>query len=427
MPQNICILIDFENIERGTRQCGYGSFDITLVMNSLRKKGQVKVARAYADFTRFPDESRDLLREGIASVQLSSSDRGKSKNGADIALAVDAVALACTQSWLDTFVVLSADVDFAPLLFKLRELGKNVWFCGVEEITSTLLLGCADEFISYGTLFRGAGRSQQLKDERPLDSPRRHRREPAPKEAEPQTAPIETPPIETPPEVPRAEVPRTETHRRRHRRSRAPLATEPPPLSEAPDWVAEVHEPAPVESVDTAVELLPEGSSLLEPAEPEPDAVARVVAGLSSFQTEEPIKFHALWEFLKNPYPELQDSETGYSTLVEWVHKAVESGKVYQSKNRKEGFGLKLVVPEEKPLSPVPTIVEILKAIARPGEAINGGRINQELIRRTPVFRFKDLGFKSFTAYLQDMEKSGYIRLSRHPKSNDIFVELAAP
>ena len=175
---NICVLIDFENIERGSRQIGYGRFDVGVVMDALRRRGNVRVARAYADFTRYPEHARDLLRDGVAAMQLSSSERGKLKNGADIALAVDAITLAQTCAFLDTFVVLSADVDFVPLLFRLREMGKTVWFCSVEEITSTLLLSCSDEFIAYGVLFRAAGKKRVPPDESsdPEGMDRRRRR-----------------------------------------------------------------------------------------------------------------------------------------------------------------------------------------------------------------------------------------------------------
>jgi uncharacterized LabA/DUF88 family protein len=175
---NICVLIDFENIERGSRQIGYGRFDVGVVMDALRRRGNVRVARAYADFTRYPEHARDLLRDGVASMQLSSSERGKLKNGADIALAVDAITLAQTCPFLDTFVVLSADVDFVPLLFRLREMGKTVWFCSVEEITSTLLLSCSDEFIAYGVLFRAAGKKRVPPDDSsdPEGMDRRRRR-----------------------------------------------------------------------------------------------------------------------------------------------------------------------------------------------------------------------------------------------------------
>ena len=68
---NICVLIDFENIERGSRQIGYGRFDVGVVMDALRRRGNVRVARAYADFTRYPEHARDLLRDGVAATRES--------------------------------------------------------------------------------------------------------------------------------------------------------------------------------------------------------------------------------------------------------------------------------------------------------------------------------------------------------------------
>ena len=154
MEQNLCVLIDFENVAAGTEKEGHGRFDIRLVMRRLKDKGRILVARSYGDWGRFAKFKQSLLEQGITMVELTSY-RGQDKNRADIAMVVDAMELAFTRSYLDTFVILSGDSDFTPLVTRLKELNKHVVGIGTRKSTSRLLVEACDEFMFYDVLKRG--------------------------------------------------------------------------------------------------------------------------------------------------------------------------------------------------------------------------------------------------------------------------------
>jgi len=154
LEQNLCVLIDFENVAAGTEKEGHGRFDIRLVMRRLKDKGRILVARSYGDWGRFAKFKQSLLEQGITMVELTSY-RGQDKNRADIAMVVDAMELAFTRDYLDTFVILSGDSDFTPLVTRLKELNKHVIGIGTRKSTSRLLVESCDEFMFYDVLKRG--------------------------------------------------------------------------------------------------------------------------------------------------------------------------------------------------------------------------------------------------------------------------------
>jgi uncharacterized protein (TIGR00288 family) len=154
LEQNLCVLIDFENVAAGTEKEGLGRFDIRLVMRRLKDKGRILVARSYGDWGRFAKFKQSLLEQGITMVELTSY-RGQDKNRADIAMVVDAMELAFTRDYLDTFVILSGDSDFTPLVTRLKELNKHVVGIGTRKSSSRLLVESCDEFMFYDVLRRG--------------------------------------------------------------------------------------------------------------------------------------------------------------------------------------------------------------------------------------------------------------------------------
>ena len=155
MEQKLCVLIDFENVAAGTEKEGMGRFDIRRVMRRLKDKGRILVARAYGDWGRFARFKQGMLEQGITMAELTSY-RGAEKNRADIALVVDAMELAFTRPYIETFVLLSGDSDFTPLVMRLKELNKRVIGIGTRGSTSRLLVDCCDEFIFYRSLKGGA-------------------------------------------------------------------------------------------------------------------------------------------------------------------------------------------------------------------------------------------------------------------------------
>ncbi len=151
MQQNIAVLIDFENIATGTEREGMGRFDIRLVMNRFKEKGRILVARSYADWGRYAKYKQDLLMQGVRLFELTSHGM-QDKNRADVAMVVDCMELAFTKDYVDTFVVVSGDSDFTPLVLKLKELDKRVIGCGTRKSTSRLIVEACDEFVFYDTL-----------------------------------------------------------------------------------------------------------------------------------------------------------------------------------------------------------------------------------------------------------------------------------
>ena len=153
MEQNICVLIDFENISAGCEKERLGRFDIQAVMNRLKDKGRILEARAYGDWGRYARHKGQLLEAGVQMQELPSYG-GHDKNRADIALVVDAMDLVYRRDFIDTYVILSGDSDFTPLVMRLRSLNKRVVGIGTRSSTSRLLIAACDEFIFYESIKR---------------------------------------------------------------------------------------------------------------------------------------------------------------------------------------------------------------------------------------------------------------------------------
>ena len=152
---SLAVLVDFENMARPGAK-GRGDFDIHLVLNRLAEKGRVLVKRAYADWSRYRDARHELQNAGLGLIEMPSAREG-AKNRADIQMAVDAMELAYSREHVDTFVIVSGDSDFTPLVGKLRELNKRVIGVGNRESASELLIANCDEFIFYDLLAAQAG------------------------------------------------------------------------------------------------------------------------------------------------------------------------------------------------------------------------------------------------------------------------------
>jgi uncharacterized protein (TIGR00288 family) len=148
--RSLAIFIDFENLALGF-QGRRERFDIHRVLERLVEKGKIVAKKAYADWSRFAQFTHSLHEAAIELVEIPR--RGQTgKNSADIRLCVDAMDLAYSKEHIDTFVVLSGDSDFSPLVSKLKELGKHVIGLGMQDSTSDLLRDNCDEFIYYEDL-----------------------------------------------------------------------------------------------------------------------------------------------------------------------------------------------------------------------------------------------------------------------------------
>jgi uncharacterized protein (TIGR00288 family) len=151
--RNLAVFCDFENVALGVRDAKYEKFDIGRVLEKLLLKGSIVVKKAYCDWDRYKEFKTTMHAAAFELIEIPH--RGQSgKNSADIRMVVDALDLCYTKGHVDTFVVVSGDSDFSPLVSKLRENAKNVIGVGVKNSSSDLLVSNCDEFIYYDDLVR---------------------------------------------------------------------------------------------------------------------------------------------------------------------------------------------------------------------------------------------------------------------------------
>lgn len=148
--RTLAVFIDFENLAIGFKH-RRGDFDIQKILERLVEKGKVIVKKAYADWGEYKQYTKPLHEAAIELIEIPRRSM-TGKNSADIRLAVDAMDLAWSKEHIDTFVIVSGDSDFSPLVSKLKENGKHIIGIGMRESTSDLLAGNCDEFIFYEDL-----------------------------------------------------------------------------------------------------------------------------------------------------------------------------------------------------------------------------------------------------------------------------------
>ena len=165
---NLALFCDFENVALGVRDAKFPKFDMQLVLERLLLKGNIVVKKAYCDWDRYKEFKPDMHDTAFELIEIPHT-RQSGKNSADIRMVVDALDLCYTKDHIDTFVVISGDSDFSPLVSKLRENAKLVIGVGVKNSTSDLLMNNCDEFLFYDDLVRAK------------DSTRSRRRQPAAK------------------------------------------------------------------------------------------------------------------------------------------------------------------------------------------------------------------------------------------------------
>jgi uncharacterized protein (TIGR00288 family) len=172
---SMALFCDFENIALGVRDANYAKFDIDRVLERLLLKGSIVVKKAYCDWDRYKEFKGPMHEASFELIEIPHV-RMSGKNSADIRLVVDALDLCYTKSHVDTFVIISGDSDFSPLVSKLRENNKTVIGVGVKSSTSDLLIANCDEFIYYDDLVRQEEKKRQRARRKPAkqaaDAPR---------------------------------------------------------------------------------------------------------------------------------------------------------------------------------------------------------------------------------------------------------------
>jgi len=149
----MALYCDFENVALGVRDVKLDAFDIQRVLERLLLKGNIVVKKAYCDWARYKDFKAPMHEAAFELIEIPHV-RQSGKNSADIRMVVDALDLCYTKAHVDTFVIISGDSDFSPLVSKLRENNKLVIGVGVKQSTSDLLIANCDEFIYYDDLVR---------------------------------------------------------------------------------------------------------------------------------------------------------------------------------------------------------------------------------------------------------------------------------
>ncbi len=157
---NLALFCDFENIALGVRDARYEKFDITRILERLLLKGSIVVKKAYCDWERYKEFKPGMHQAGFELIEIPHVKQS-GKNSADIRMVVDALDLCYVKTHVDTFVVISGDSDFSPLVSKLRENDKVVIGVGVKNSTSDLLIASCDEFIYYDDLVREQPRQRR--------------------------------------------------------------------------------------------------------------------------------------------------------------------------------------------------------------------------------------------------------------------------
>ncbi|APV51277.1 NYN domain-containing protein [Betaproteobacteria bacterium GR16-43] len=151
--KSMAVFCDFENVAIGVREAKYADFQISKVLERLLLKGSIVVKKAYCDWERYKEFKSPMHQASFELIEIPHV-RMSGKNSADIRMVVDALDLCYTKAHVDTFVIVSGDSDFSPLVSKLRENDKTVIGVGVKKSTSDLLVNACDEFIYYDDLVR---------------------------------------------------------------------------------------------------------------------------------------------------------------------------------------------------------------------------------------------------------------------------------
>ena len=164
--RNMALFCDFENVALGVRDAKYEAFDIKKILERLLLKGSIVVKKAYCDWDRYKEFKAAMHEAAFELIEIPHV-RQSGKNSADIRLVVDALDLCFTKLHVDTFVIISGDSDFSPLVSKLRENNKLVIGVGVKQSTSDLLMANCDEFIYYDDLVRESEKLRRQKAKTP--------------------------------------------------------------------------------------------------------------------------------------------------------------------------------------------------------------------------------------------------------------------
>ncbi|OYW39935.1 MAG: NYN domain-containing protein [Hydrogenophilales bacterium 12-61-10] len=305
---HIAVFCDFENVAIGLKEGNYPDFKIRPVLERMLLKGSIVVKKAYCDWDRYKEYKRDMHEAAFELIEIPHV-RQSGKNSADIRMVVDALDLCYTKTHIDTFVIISGDSDFSPLISKLKENGKSVIGIGVRGSASSLLIGNCDEFIFYEDLM-------------PIRA------------AQPKPAAVKAPP----------------------KTQAKPRATIAPPVQEAAVEAVKTARPA-RRRVRPVVEAVAAGDSVPLAAKPEPSAEDKkalaidiVVSTVDQLVAERggegAISASLIKSTIKRIRPGFSESEYGYSAFGKILDDAHKNGVLVVDK--KEGGAVVVSLPPSR-------------------------------------------------------------------------------
>jgi uncharacterized protein (TIGR00288 family) len=185
----IAVFIDFDNIEIGVKSTLQREFDVSIVLEALKERGEIVTKIAYANWGRMENSTRQLSEYAVQMVQRDPSPRGD-KNGADINLALDALEMAFTHDHINAFAIISGDSDFIALVNKLKQYDRTVFVVGGKAFTSTILQKNCHEFISYESMLDDNRQSRpaprEHREQQPSQQGERPAQQGGPRESRPQ-------------------------------------------------------------------------------------------------------------------------------------------------------------------------------------------------------------------------------------------------
>jgi len=175
----LAVFVDFDNIQIGVKETLGKEFDVSLILEALKERGEVVTKIAYGDWPRAGEQSRQMTQHAVQMVQRNVTPRGD-KNGADINLALDALEMAFNRPHINAYAIVGGDSDFIALVEKLKQYDKRVYVVGGRAFTSHILQRNCHEFIAYENLLKSAeppraarstrGRARASADSRPLSA-----------------------------------------------------------------------------------------------------------------------------------------------------------------------------------------------------------------------------------------------------------------
>ena len=382
----IAVFIDFDNIEIGVKSTLQREFDVSIVLEALKERGEIITKIAYANWGRMENSTRQLSEYAVQMVQRDPSPRGD-KNGGDINLALDALELAFTHDHINAYAIISGDSDFMALVNKLKQYDKTVFVVGGKAFTSTILQKNCHEFISYESLLDD-GRSSRREY-------REHREQREPVAAQPQQnggavsggttnggAP-NGPPQERPPLPPREPRPQGGGSRR------------PPPL--------DLHQAMPL--VERALQVLERRE-----VRPQLGLLKSTMLQLDSSFSERAFGAGSFTDFIEK----LRKNDLILVTGGE--------GR-YMIQRKRTGAPEKTVRPEEA----LPSLRDVLENHRlEMEEGATADELAGWVREEAPAFDWKTYGFQEFSEFLNYAQDKTVVRVEPNEDSQSLMVFLGA-